>query len=90
MQPNYLRDLMEFSSPDWERMPEDFEDRLSELRAEDFTTTDVVSVPPDATVAEIARVMGRNRVHRVCVVDGDRLAGSISAFDLVAVLEKGD
>jgi CBS domain-containing protein len=84
----YLREVLEFSSPDWSGMPDDFQDRLSQLRAEDFMTADVVSVPPDATVAEVARVISHARVHRVCVVEDDELIGIISTFDLVAVLEK--
>lgn len=87
-QPAYLREVLEFSSPDWARMPEDFQDRLGHLRVEDFMTNSVISVPRDATVAEVARAICQNRVHRVCVVEGDELAGIISTFDLVAELEK--
>jgi CBS domain-containing protein len=89
-QADYLREVLEFSSPDWSRMPQDFQDRLTQLCVEEFMTHTVVSVRPDATVEEIARVIGRERVHRVCVVDGDELVGIISTFDLVAVLEKQD
>jgi CBS domain-containing protein len=84
----YLRDVLEFSSPDWTRMPEDFQDRLTQLSAEEFMTREVVSVTPDASVSEVAQEIGRSRVHRVCVVDGEDLVGIISTFDMVALLEK--
>ena len=87
---SYLRDVLEFSSPDWAQMPEDFQDRLTQLTATDFMTDRVVSVSPDATVAEVALMIGQARVHRVCVVKGDELVGIISTFDLVAELEKQD
>lgn len=87
-QQSYLREVLEFSSPDWSRMPEDFQDRLSQMSVEDFMTKDVISVSPDATVAEVARVISQARVHRVCVIDGENLVGIISTFDLVAILEK--
>jgi len=86
---DYLRDLVEFSGPDWgSRMPEDFQDRLGELRASDCMSTSVVSVPPDASVSEVARLMRTHRVHRVLVTGDDQLIGLISTFDLVGVLEK--
>lgn len=84
----YLREMVEFSGPDWQHMPEDFQDRLEQLRVEDFMTQDVVAVSADATVSEIARAMRTNHVHRVLVVEGKRLVGLISALDLVGALEK--
>ena len=79
--------MMEFSSPGWQTMPDDFQDRLGQLRVEDFMTRDVVAVEPDTPIAEVAKRMRRDRVHRVFVVDGAALVGVISAFDLVALLE---
>jgi len=83
----YLREMMEFSSSGWQTMPDDFQDRLAQLRVEDFMTRDVVSVAPDTPIAEVAQSMRRDRVHRVFVVDGEALVGVISALDLVALLE---
>ena len=48
---DYLRDLVEFSGPDWASMPEDFQDRLCNLCVGDAMTVAVVEVSPDATVA---------------------------------------
>jgi len=84
----YMRDVLEFSSPDWSRMPQDFQDRLSQLRAEEFMTKNVISVSPDTAVAEVAQIIVRDHVHRVCVVKGEELVGIISTLDLVAELAR--
>ncbi|HKJ23427.1 MAG TPA: CBS domain-containing protein, partial [Myxococcota bacterium] len=46
---SYFRDLLPYSSPDWEGGPEDFQDRLSQLTVADFMARGVVSVGPDAS-----------------------------------------
>ena len=63
-------------------------DRLSGRRVSEHMTTSLVTVPPEASVAVVARTLRENRIHRVLVVDGRTLAGIISSFDLVALLEK--
>ena len=83
---DYLRDLVEFSGPDWASMPEDFQDRLCNLCVRDAMTAAVVGVSPDATIGEVARAVCENRVHRVLVIENDQLLGIISTLDLVAVL----
>lgn len=85
----YFRELLEFSGPDWASGPEDFQNRLAQLRVGEAMTTSVVSVPPDATIAKVASTMRAHRIHRVLVADDGRLVGIITTFDLVALLEKG-
>jgi CBS domain-containing protein len=85
---NYFRDLLPYSSPDWSSAPEDFQDRLRQLRAEDFMTTDVVTVAPETPVTLVARRMRENRIHRVFVASGPQLVGLISAFDLLKLVEE--
>ena len=87
---DYLRDLVEFSGPDWEVMPDDFQDRLRELSVGDAMTYDVVHVAPEATLSEVAKALCENRVHRVLVMEGDRLEGIVSTMDLVGVLRRDD
>jgi predicted transcriptional regulator len=82
----YLREFVEFSGPDWANIPEDFQDRLREVRVSDVMTSEVVWVAPDATVSEVARTLCGQCVHRVLVMQGERLAGLISTFDLVMLL----
>ena len=84
---DYIRDLVEFSGPDWATMPEDFQDRLQGLRVSDVMTRDVVRVAPDATLGAVATALCENRVHRVLVIEDNRLLGIISAFDLVGLLK---
>jgi len=86
---NYFRDLNEFSGPDWQTTSEDFQDRLRERTVADVMTEGAIVVAPDAPIAEVASTLRRHRVHRVLVAEGERLVGLISAFDLVALLEKG-
>jgi CBS domain-containing protein len=82
----YLREFVEFSGPDWANIPEDFQDRLREVRVSDVMTSEVVWVAPDASVSEVARTLCGQCVHRVLVMQGERLAGLISTFDLVMLL----
>ena len=73
-------------SSDWASAPADFQDRLREIRVSNVMTTEVVSVSPDASASDVARTLCEQRVHRVMVMDGERLAGLISTFDLVGRL----
>ena len=84
---HYYREDLEFSGPDWSDL-EDFQDRLAELRVADAMTPGTLSVDLDTPIPEVARTIRQHRVHRVLVVDGDSLAGIISTFDLVGLLEK--
>jgi CBS domain-containing protein len=49
-------------------------------------TRETVSVPPDAPLAEIVRLMERHRVKRLPVIDAGRLVGIVSRADLVRAL----
>ena len=61
---------------------EDYSDSL----VRDIMTPVVIAVPPDATVAEVADIMGVNRIHRVLVTSGDEPVGIVSALDLIALI----
>lgn len=84
----YLQEMVEFSSSDPWRVPDDLAERLSGQSASDYMTLDPVCVAPDTTIQEVARTLSRDRIHRVLVVDGEHLVGLISTFDLVRLLEK--
>jgi CBS domain-containing protein len=53
------------------------------VRARDVMTRHVVSVPPKASLAEVADLLDRNRVRQVPVLDNGKLVGMISRTDLV-------
>lgn len=58
----------------------------SELTVGDIMTPEVVSVPIDATVAEIASAMLEQHIHRVFVREGEAIVGLISTTDLLGLL----
>ena len=84
----YFRELLEFSGPDWAAMPEDFQDRLGRLTVADVMQSSVVTVPEDARIADVAKAMRANQIHRVIVVRGEQMVGIVSALDLVGLLER--
>ena len=86
--PEYFREELPYSGPDWLAAPEDFQDRMASMTAADAMVRGVITVPPRATVHEIARRMREQRIHRVFVVSGEELVGIVTTFDLVRLLEK--
>ena len=86
---SYFRDELEYSGPDWQRMPVDFQDRMQTVTAEQAMTTELVMVAPDTPIDEVARTMLDHRIHRVLVTTSERqLEGVVSAFDLLRVLAR--
>ena len=69
---------------------DDFDVRMRDVTASEAMTSALVAVSPDATAAEIARLMRAQRVHRVLVIDGRDLLGVITTFDLLAALEASE
>lgn len=86
---DYLRDVLEFSAPDWSGDVTDFQDRLGIRTVAEVMTKSVVSVPSDAPIADVARILRENQIHRVWVKDAGRLCGVVSTLDLMAVIEQG-
>lgn len=56
------------------------------LRVKDIMVTDVITIAPDATLAEAARAMRSARVGCLPVLEGDRLVGILSESDLIALI----
>lgn len=46
----------------------------------------VVTIGPDATIAEAAQILYDKREHHAVVVEGDEPLGIVSTFDLVGLL----
>lgn len=57
-------------------------------RASDIMTTPVVTVSVDDTIDEAARTLATARVHRVVAMDGGRVAGILSARDVLLELKQ--
>ena len=45
-------------------------------------TRSLWALPPDESVESAAELMRRNSIHRVLVMEGDQLAGIVSASDI--------
>lgn len=58
--------------------------------ATDVMTTPLLTVDRNAPIAEAARVMVRERVHRLFIVEKGRIMGVVSALDCLRALVGGD
>lgn len=58
-------------------------ERLEALTAIQIATPEPIWVSPDTAVSEIAQLMRREGIHRVLVGSDGRLAGMVTAFDLL-------
>jgi CBS-domain-containing membrane protein len=67
------------------------ERKASAVRARDLMTRPAVTIGPDATVAEAARMMRRHRIRRLPVTEeAGRLIGIVSRIDVLSVYERED
>ncbi len=65
----------------------EFYERLAAHTVADFMTRSVVSVAPEASLAEVARTLRSHDIHRVLVLEKGVLVGLITTLDLISVLE---
>lgn len=63
-----------------------FRQMITRLKVQDAMRDHVVVCPPETPLAQVARTMLAERVHRIIVVEGERPVGIISSLDLVKVL----
>lgn len=56
---------------------------VDETTAADIMTRELVTVSPDAPLAEVAQTMREQHVHRVLVIEKRELLGVITTFDLL-------
>lgn len=54
---------------------------------EAIMSTDLITLPPEATVAEARSLMHNNRIHHLPVVEGDRLVGLITLTNVLAATD---
>ena len=81
------------SSPDYEDIVDllssrfvEFDERKHPRRftyVEEIMATKVVTIAPEASALDAARLMSGNRIHRLPVLRDGRLVGIISSFDLM-------
>lgn len=61
-------------------------ERMTQMRVRDAMIHGVVSVGADTPLRDAARLLVDRRIHRVVVTDGDRLAGILTALDIVRLI----
>jgi len=66
------------------RLAERAEPGALELLVSDVYSPGAIAVSPETPLAEMARLMSHHRIHHVVVLEEGRLAGIVSALDLVA------
>lgn len=62
-----------------------FDQPISTIMSEELIT-----IGPDATIPEMARIMYEKRVHRVLVIEYGKLVGIATTFDLLKLLATSD
>ena len=61
-------------------------DVLGRELVQDWMNPSVIYVGPDASLSEVCRTMVSEHIHRVVVIDGNKLCGILSSFDVVRFL----
>ena len=95
----HLRDALSGDEEKGERglldalLEEGLASRTDELLGTTTSVQAIMSSEPvtaglDATAGELARLMHRDSIHRVFIVDGEAVQGVVSAGDLMKVLER--
>jgi len=51
--------------------------------AKDIMTAPLITIDPNADLAEAAKMMAQNNINRLPVMDGDKLVGLLSSTDIV-------
>lgn len=57
--------------------------RTDHLFVRDLMNPHVISVTPDTSIHDVASLMDEKKIHRVLVIDDNRLVGVISSTDIV-------
>ena len=60
--------------------------RMERLRVRDVMISDVLTVPPDLTVTQAAKLLIERRIHRLPVVEGEKLVGIVSSLDFTRIV----
>ncbi len=64
--------------------------KVEATTAGEAMTAPAITITPDKPISEAAAVMGRSRVNRLPVVDGEELVGIISRADVVRAYVRSD
>lgn len=61
-----------------------------ECKARELMTSNPITVTPDTDLEEAARIMGREQIHRLPVVEDGELVGIVSLGDISMALSAND
>lgn len=73
--------------PEFDALPES---ALDEVTVEEIMTPAVFDVSPDTPLPDLAAFLLRGRIHRAVVVEDGRLAGIVTAFDVLRAVAETD
>ena len=57
----------------------------AQVRVREVMTKPIITIPPDCTLFDIAKLMDHNHVNHLPVYDGKRLVGMVSSTDIFNV-----
>lgn len=52
------------------------------LKVGEFMTSPVIACPPECPIMDVAKIMSEKRIRRIAVVDGNKLVGILTAYDI--------
>jgi CBS domain-containing protein len=64
-------------------------ERIATMTVREVMSSEIVAVSPEDSIREVARTLVRGRMHRLLVMEGRRLAGIVTTFDLVHAIADG-
>ncbi len=64
--------------------------RKGRLKVRDIMTCPAVTTSPETDLRGVCRLMSRLRVHRVPVIEDDKVVGVISSLDVCAAVAQGE
>jgi CBS domain-containing protein len=73
--------LGETSGPEW--------DALTEHTVSEVMTRTILALPPDISIRTAAGFMAKHGIHRVLVMEGERLVGIVSSMDILRAVGEG-
>jgi len=80
---SYFQEDPPAANGEWRLISEELEDRMSEVRARDAMTREIVMVDPDLPIDQVAKVMLTQHIHRVLVGKAGALQGVLTSFDML-------